>query len=318
MLFRSAELLHAIPFEGTHDRMHGTPYYHIHRADLHGILAKMVQSRAPSAIHLNARATGYEEDASGVTLKLADGSTARGDVLIGADGIKSAIRAQIAGQTKATYTGYVAWRFTVPRERLPKDVMDIVGVVWCGPKNHLVTYWLCSGSVLNFVGIPESDKWEEESWTLRRPWEELKADYAGWHPNVQAMIDGADKDQCFRWALNNRPPIYDWSTKRATLLGDAAHPTLPFIAQGAACAIEDGAVLARALEGSSNMPDALQLYQRNRVDRAARIVNESTEHGGLYHMEDMARMKRAFEDKNIAKERAEWLYNYDPLTVPLK
>ena len=80
-------------------------------------------------------------------------------------------------------------------KRLPKDVMDIVGVVWCGPKNHLVTYWLCSGSVLNFVGIPESDKWEEESWTLRRPWEELKADYAGWHPNVQAMIDGADKDQ---------------------------------------------------------------------------------------------------------------------------
>ena len=175
-----------------------------------------------------------------------------------------------------------------------------------------------SGSVLNFVGIPESDKWEEESWTLRRPWEELKADYVGWHPNVQAMIDGADKDQCFRWALNNRPPIYDWSTKRATLLGDAAHPTLPFIAQGAACAIEDGAVLARALQGSSNVPDALQLYQRNRVDRAARIVNESTEHGGLYHMEDMARMKRAFEDKNIAKERAEWLYNYDPLTVPLK
>lgn len=315
--YDNAELLHSIPFENTHERMHGAPYLHIHRADLHNILVQMVETAAPGSIKLNARAVGYEENANGVKLKLADGSTVDGDVLIGADGIKSAIRAQIAGPGNATYTGYVAWRFLARREDLPKDIMDLVGVVWCGPKNHIVTYWLCAGSVLNFVGIPESAQWEEESWTLRRPWEELKADYAGWHPKIQAMIDAADRNQCFRWALNNRPPIHDWSSRRATLLGDAAHPTLPFIAQGAACAIEDGAVLARALEGSGNVAEALQLYQRNRVDRAARIVNESTAHGGLYHMEDMNRMRRAFEDKNIAKERADWLYNYDPLTVPL-
>ena len=109
----------------------------------------------------------------------------------------------------------------------------------------------------------------------------------------------------------------NWSTARATLLGDAAHPTLPFLAQGACIAIEDGAVLARAVAGAGSVTEALEIYQRNRVDRTARVVTESTEHGGLYHMVDAEQMRRAFHERNIAKERAEWLYNYDPLTVPL-
>jgi len=315
--YDSGELLHKIPFADTHEKAHGAPYYHIHRADIHNILAAAVRALSPDCIRLNARATGYSETADAVTLQLADGSTASGDLLVGADGIKSAIRAQIVGPTPVVYTGYVAWRLTVGRERLPADIMERVGAVWCGPKNHVVTYWLCSGNVLNFVGIPERAAWEDESWTQRRPWEELKADYAGWHPKIQAMIDSADHNECYRWALNNRKPITNWSTGRATLLGDAAHPTLPFLAQGAVMAIEDAAVLARSLEGSDTARDAIELYQRNRTERTARIVNESTEHGGLYHIVDAEEMKRAFQQKNIAKERAEWLYNYDPLSVAL-
>ncbi|MFM9970416.1 MAG: FAD-dependent monooxygenase [Burkholderiales bacterium] len=315
--FDSGELLHTIPFAGAHEKAHGAPYYHIHRADLHRILADLVQARAPDAITLGARATGYTESAAGVTLHLAGGATVAGDMLVGADGIKSAIRSQIVGETKATYTGYVAWRLTVPRKILPADLMERVGVVWCGPKNHAVVYWLCSGEVLNFVGIPERAAWEEESWTQRRPWEELKADYAGWHPKIQAILDAADRDQCYRWALNNRKPIFNWSTRRATLLGDAAHPTLPFLAQGAAMAIEDAAVLARALEGGGSVPDAIETYQRSRMLRTSRIVEKSTEQGDLYHMADAGRMKRTFAARNPAKERDEWLYNYDPLSVPL-
>ncbi len=315
--YDTAELLHSIPFAGAHEKAHGTPYYHLHRADFHRILADKVQALDPNCITLNAKAAGYTEDASGVTLKLADGSTVKADALVGADGIKSAIRAQIVGEVKASYTGYVAWRVTVPRAKLPEGIMDIVGTVWCGPKNHAVIYWISSGQVLNFVGCPERSAWEDESWTQRRPWEELKADYAGWHPNIQALLDAADRNECYRWALNNRPPVRNWSTARATLMGDAAHPTLPFMAQGAAMAVEDGAVLARALDGAASIPDALQVYQRARMDRTARVVNESTEHGGLYHIVDPEEMRRAFEKKNLAKERAEWLFSYDPLTVPL-
>jgi salicylate hydroxylase len=315
--FDTGELMHKIPFAEAHEHNHGTPYYHLHRADFHRIMVGKVQSMDPDCIILNAKATRFSETDSAVTLHFADGSSASGDVLVGADGIKSAIRAQIAGETPATYTGYVAWRFTVPRERLPKDIMEITGAVWCGPKNHCVVYWLCSGSVLNFVGCPEHAEWEEESWTQRRPKEELKATYAGWHPKIQHIVDAADPNECYRWALNHRRPIYEWSTARATLLGDAAHPTLPFLAQGACMAIEDGAILARALEQEAGIGKALQLYQRARAARTARVVTDSSEHGGLYHIVDPEEMRKAFAQRNIAKERAEWLYNYDPLTVPL-
>lgn len=315
--YDTGELLHKIPFAAHHEQQFGAPYYHLHRADFHKMLADKVESLAPGSIRLNARATGYREDASGVTLDFADGSSARGDVVVGADGIRSAIRAQIVGETPATYTGYGAWRITVPREKLPPDIMPIVGQVWCGPKNHLVMYWLRAGTIFNFVGSPRQEEWHAESWTSKRPWEALKADYAGWHPQVQAVIDAADRDQCFYWALNNRKPIMRWSTARATLLGDAAHPTLPFMAQGACMAVEDGAVLARALQGAASVSDALGLYERARVERCARVVNESTEHGGLYHTVDAEEMRRAFAAKNIAKERGQWLFPYDPLTVPL-
>ena len=316
--FDNGELLHKIPFADAHERNHGAPYYHLHRADLHLMLLEKVRSLDPHCVTLDAKVSGFSQTAQGMTLKLADGATASGDVLIGADGIKSAIRAQMVGETPVKYTGYVAWRVTVPREKLPRDIMDLVGTVWCGPKNHCVVYWLRRGELLNFVGCPEDSSWDDESWTQRRPWQELKAAYAGWHPKIQAIIDAAERDQCYRWSLFDRPPIRNWSTERATLLGDAAHPTLPFIAQGACMAIEDGAVLARALEAAGSVPEALELYQRARVERCARVVMESAEHGTLYHIKDAAQMKKAFAERNIARERAQWLFNYDPLKVPLQ
>jgi salicylate hydroxylase len=316
--FDTGELLHRIPFSEAHEREHGAPYYHLHRGDFHKILVDKVHSLDPHCVVLNSKAIGFVEEKDFVQLSLADGSSFKGDVLIGADGIKSVVRAQIAGDTPVKYTGFVAWRITVPRERLPQDVMDLVGTVWCGPRNHCVTYWLRSGRLLNFVGCPRRDAWEEESWTQRRPWEELKAAYAGWNPKIQAMLDAAERNECYRWALNDRQPIFEWSTRRATLLGDAAHPTLPFLAQGACMAIEDGAVIARALAEAGSVTDALQVYQRARAARCARVVKDSTEMGGLYHIRDAEEMKRAFAQRNIARERAQWLYNYDPLTVSLQ
>lgn len=315
--FDSAELMHRVALGELHETAHGAPYFHLHRADIHELLARKVMALDPHCITLNAKAEGFHETPKSVTLRLADGSKVKGDVLIGADGIKSTLRAQILGETPVSYTGDIAWRAVIPVQRLPDDIMEVVSTVWCGPKKHAVMYYLRAGSLMNFVGLVEHAQPEEESWTQKRPWEELKADFVGWHPKIQTVIDVIDKDGCYRYALNDRPPAANWSTRRVTLLGDAAHPTLPYLASGAAMAIEDSAVLARCLQDGESVPDALQCYQRNRLVRTARIVKESTASRGLYRIEDAAEMRKAFQDKNLSKARAEWLYSYDPLTVSL-
>jgi len=170
---------------------------------------------------------------------------------------------------------------------------------------------------MNFVGIIETDDVREESWTMKLPWENLKADFAGWHPAIQTIIDRGDHDQCYRWSLHNRPPIRSWSTRRATLLGDSAHPTLPYLAQGAVMAIEDGAVLTRALQMTGSIGDALSLYERNRVERTARIVEQSTFNRKLFHLPSVQAMRDAFKTRDEGQDRNAWLYSYNPLTVEL-
>jgi len=316
--FDTGEMLHRVPLneDDTHERVHGTPYFHVHRGDLHHMLAKRVQQLDPQCIQLSARTTGFTQSAAEVRIQLDDGREFSGDVLVGADGIKSVIRPQIVGADNPIYTGQAAWRVVVPIERLPANIMPRVVTVFCGPKNHAVVYFVRGGSLLNFVGCHERD-WEEESWTARRPWRELQQEYVGWHPVVQTIIEAMDRDQCFRWALNRRVPHEHWSTARATLLGDAIHPTLPYMAQGAVMAIEDAAVLSRCLSGAEPVADALDRYQRNRATRTSRIVRESTEHGELFHITDAAEMREAFARKDIARSRREWLYCYDPLAVEL-
>jgi len=316
--FDTGELLHQIPLAEQHEEANGAPYYHIHRADLHALLARKVFDLDPRCIALNARAERFTEDARGVTLHLGDGTTAHGDVLIGADGIKSAVRRQIVGDTPVSYTGDVAWRAVIQASRLPAGLMERGVTVWCGPKRHAVMYFLRAGSLVNFGGCVERERAGDESWTLRRPWEELKADFIGWHGDVQQVIDAIDRDSCYQWALNNRAPVENWSTARATLLGDAAHPTLPYMAQGVAMAIEDAAVLARCLDDSVVPAQALALYQRNRIARTTRIVQESTGMRLLYRIEDPEEMRRSFKERNLSKSRSEWLYSYDPLRVPLQ
>ncbi|HPF47219.1 MAG: FAD-dependent monooxygenase [Alphaproteobacteria bacterium] len=316
-LFDSGEVLHKLPLAEAHEKQHGAPYYHIHRSDIHKILADRVLELDPDAVVLNSTAVGFSEDKDSVTLNLADGREIRGDILVGADGIKSAIRDQIVGVTEPDYSGQVAWRATVDVKKLPADFMDKIVAIWCGPKKHAVVYYLRSGKLLNFVGCVENSDWKEESWTVKASWDALKADYAGWNKEIQTIIDNIDKDQCFLWALNNRKPVDNWRTDRAVIMGDAAHPTLPYMASGAVMAIEDGAVLMRSINANNDVAEALDMFQRNRLERTARIVTGSTEMGDLYHLSNREEFEKGFAKRNVAKERNEWLYAYDPLTVAL-
>ena len=186
-----------------------------------------------------------------------------------------------------------------------------------GPGRHAVSYFVRGGQLLNFVGCVETTEVSEESWTARFPWENFKADFAGWHDDVQTIIDAVDKDQCFRWSLHTRPTIEAWSTARVTILGDAAHATLPYLAQGAAMAIEDGAVLARALVEAGSIADAFQLYERNRIERTTRIVEQSFTNRTLFHLRSVDEIRAAFANRDEGSDRNTWLYSYNPLTVEL-
>ncbi|HET9977620.1 MAG TPA: FAD-dependent monooxygenase [Burkholderiaceae bacterium] len=315
--FDSAELLHRLPLGQAHEERHGAPYLQVHRGDLHAALQAAVLALDADALVLGTRVTGFDEDAGGATLHF-EGPPARQrvDLAIGADGIKSTLRARILGADRPVFTGQVAWRCIVPIERIaPALRTDIVSTIWCGPQNHAVMYYLRGGAWLNFVGCIEDATAGEESWTARRPWSELDAAYRGWHPKVRAVIEAVDREQCFRWALNERTVSARWSSARATLLGDAVHATLPYMAQGAAMAIEDAAVLARALELQMPLADRLHHYERERAPRTARVVRESAEMGQLYHIGDAPAMRRAFEARDIARSRNEWLYPYDALGV---
>lgn len=316
-LHDTGEVIQRFSLSEEHERLHGAPYTQLHRADFHELLAARARELKPDVVRLDKRVTGFAEDAGGVTLNFADGSSARGDLLIGADGLKSVVAHQIFGEVPATYTGDAAWRVTVPVERLPPDFLEQVMSVFMGPGGHAVCYYVRGGALLNFVGIVETDEILEESWTVKLPWERLKADYRGWHPIIQTIIDMADKDKCYRWSLHNRPPLDNWSTARATLLGDSAHATLPYLAQGAVMAIEDGAVLTRALGQTGSIADALQLYQRNRIERTARIVNQSTANRRLFHLRSEAAIRAEFAKRDQGADRNKWLYSYNPMTVEL-
>ena len=316
-LHDTGEEIQRFSLSDEHEKLHGAPYYQGHRADIHSLLANKVRELKGDAIRLNCRVTGFEESGDGAKLRLADGALVAGDLVIGADGLKSVICQQIVGKVTATYTGDAAWRITVPVERLPRNFMGQVMMVWMGPGRHVVAYYLRAGALLNFVGLVETDEVSEESWTAKFPWTRFKADFVGWHGDVQTIIDAADREACYRWSLHNRPAIRNWSTRRATLLGDAVHPTLPYLAQGACMAIEDGAVLTRALERTDSISDALQLYQRNRVDRTVKIVEQSTAKRKLFHLRTEAEIRASFAQRNEGAERNEWLYSYNPLTVPL-
>jgi salicylate hydroxylase len=297
---------------------YGAPYFMIHRADLHTTLLDAVRSLKPDAIHLDARCASFDDDGSAITLHLAGRKHVSGDALIGADGVHSRIRNILVGGDQPTFTGCMAWRGLVPVERLPANMRRNVGVNWVGPGGHVINYLLRRAEIFNFVGIVERD-WRVESWTERGTGEECAADFAGWNADIHAIIRNIDAP--YKWALLGREPLTRFSYGRVTLLGDAAHPTLPMLAQGANMAIEDGMVLARCLSAYADIETALARYDAARVTRTAKLVRGANDMAKRFHNPALADAAgaQAYVDaqwnEDTIKQRYDWIFAYDATRV---
>jgi salicylate hydroxylase len=302
---------------------YGYPYLMMHRGDLHSVLLAAVRKLKPNAVRLGSRIVDFAQDVRGVTAIFEDGSRASGAVLIGADGVHSRVRSTMFGVAKATYTGCSAWRGVIPADRLPAELRITAGVNWVGPGRHVVTYPLRRGELINFIGVVETDDWQTESWTARGTRDECRADFAGWHADVHALIDNIDIH--YRWALLGRAPIETWHKDRVVLLGDACHPMLPFMAQGAVMAIEDGVVLARCFEAyGDDYRTVFSAYEGARVGRANRCVVAADRNREVFHndqlMEPADAQRYADTQWNEEKvhERYDWLFSFDPVNCPIE
>lgn len=316
-LGRSGARIFSIPLrEASQARWRGE-YLHIHRADLIEALKACVVDRAPDAIRLGARVTGYEQGEAGVSAVLSSGERVSGDLLVAADGIHSAVRGQMLGPDKPRYTGNVAWRAVVPVTKLGDYPPPETACVWAGKRRHAVTYRLRRGSLANFVGVVECNEPGDEAWTSIGAREQALKDFKGWNPVVQRIIDEAPL--LMRWSLYDRPELPKWQEGRVVLLGDACHPMLPFMAQGAVMAIEDAYVLSRELARGGQPEAALQAYEAKRKPRTSRVQDAARENAQLFHRSNPLYQLGTYGPMWMAGKylpsfvhgRHDWLYGLD-------
>ena len=253
----------------------GAPYLTVHRADLHRLLCEKLPA---DAIHVDAKCTHVASAKEGAAATFADGSAVEADLIVGADGINSAVRENLFGLQQARYTQQMAWRCIVPIACVPTAVGPgrtvTVGrdeyVGWIGPEGHVICYPIRSGELYNIFAGHVSEAWVDESWVVPSTVDELLAGYRGWNEALLAMLGNVE--QCFKWGIRDRDPLPHWMRGRITLLGDAAHPMMPTLAQGAAMALEDAYALARNLARCRpDVEQGLAAYQSERLPRARAV-----------------------------------------------
>jgi 2-polyprenyl-6-methoxyphenol hydroxylase-like FAD-dependent oxidoreductase len=293
----------------------GAPYYHFHRADLANLLADALPRER---LHAGHKLMRLEQDSERVTVGFDNGATAEADLLVGADGIHSRVREIVFGPEKPRFTGCVAWRGLVPAERLRHLDVEIASHAWFGPGGHVVHYWVAGGRMMNVVCIVEHGDWTRESWTDKGEVADVLTRYEGWHPTVRSLIGAFP--ETFIWALHDRAPLPCWSAGRVTLLGDACHPMLPMMAQGAAQSIEDGATLAALLEATpDDLAAVLTRYEALRKPRATKLQQASAANRSRFHLPDGDAQRARDEAMATSGDRSianiGWLYAYDAADV---
>jgi salicylate hydroxylase len=300
----------------------GTPHLMLHRGDLHNLLAGAVRSLKPDAISLDRRCVAVTSHAGHAEATFEDGSVAKGAYVVGADGIHSKVRVCLFGPSRPVFTGCIAWRGLIPMERLPSHLARMVGTNWLGPHGNVLHYPVRRGELMNFVSMSERSDWQVESWSTAGEKAELRNDFRDWHADVQVMIDQIETP--YKWAMMIREPMAAWSKGRVTLLGDACHPTLPFLGQGGVMSIEDGYVLAACLDKYFAEPGAaFARYEDIRKDRTSMVVRKATENKASAFEprladKDLVAVEVAREWQQVRlRERMDWLYNYDATAIAI-
>lgn len=288
-----------LPMSSEAEAKYGAPQLTIHRADL---LSSLEEALAPGTVRLEAKVRSLEQTDAAATLVLDSGERIEADVVIGADGIHSVVRHALFGADRPQFTGLVSWRATCPRSAVANLPNLDSFTKWWGPTpdRQIVVFPLSRGEEIFVFATTARQGWSEEGWTLPGDIQELRAAYADFHPEARALLDACT--EVTRSALHVRDPMPRWSQGRVTILGDAAHPMVPFMAQGACMAIEDAVVLARALEHARGVaiPAALQAYEAARRERTARVQRGSLANDWLK------------EGGN-----ADWVYAYDAWAAPI-
>src|SRR5438105_489484 len=291
----TGNLTFELPLGDSAEGEYGAPYLLLHRGDLHEALTQLVPAEI---VHLGKRLVDLDQVAGGVELRFADGTRARADAVVGADGVHSRVREIVLGPEEPVFTGRVAYRTVFPVELLGGYRVD-PGCKWWGPDRHIVIYYVSAGREVYFTtSVPED--WRVESWSTTGEVDEVRAAFVGFHADVQRVLSACP--QVHKWAIYERDPLPRWSDGRVVLLGDACHPMTPYMAQGAATSMEDAAVLARCLDGvgADGIAEAFRRYEASRKPRTSRIQLESRENRWLRQ-----------------PAPAGWVYGHDARTAPL-
>jgi salicylate hydroxylase len=294
------------------ETQYGAPYLHLHRADLHSLLADALIAAQPDAILLSHKLTSIASDASKAVLAFENGVSVTASVAVGADGVKSATRDAVFKTEPPVFTGQVAWRGVLPLASLPTASRTLPPGIWIGEKRLFMRYPMRDWTLLNYAAFVNLEGWSEEGWAIPSTIDELLGHYADAEPNLIAMIKATPPDQLFKWALHAREPLESWIAGSVTLLGDAAHGMLPFMGQGAATAIEDGMVLARCLIGFSKA-EALRRYETARHERTTMVQTQSR----LLGLQFQGKDPESFGKGPILNEDSLGLFAYDATTCAI-
>lgn len=289
----------------------GYPHYQSHRGD---ILSMLVAALPSDRLHTGHRLTDFADRGDRIEAEFENGSRIAAKALIGADGIHSTVCRLLFGAGQPRFTGCVAYRGLIPAERVKHLDIEVTAQLWLGPGKHIIVYYVAGKRLVNFVANIEQASWTRESWTDRGSVSDLQTGFADWDPKLRAIIDAID--ETFIWGLFDRAPLQRWSVGRVTLLGDSCHPMLPYIAQGAAQALEDGATLTACLKKYSDVVEALQRYEALRLQRATHIQGMATANKTRFHLPDGpaqrerdAKMAEGGTDWSI--KAIAWIYGYD-------
>ena len=290
-----------------------SPNYDIHRADLQRVLLNKIKVKNID-IHTNMKVTNVGNNKKSAFIEV-DGKKIQADLVIGADGIHSKVSDSLFGKKEIIYTGNVAWRMLIPVEELPENLILPDTTVWLGPNKHFVTYHVNGGKSLNCVCLVEQDGWLNESWSEKGEIGELKRTYKGWNRTIETLLQHADPNTLYKWALHDRLPMKQWSKGRIVVLGDAAHPMLPFLAQGAAMAIEDGAVLANCIDNFDEVEEALKYFEKIRKPRTSYVQSAARRNAKVHHLSGFAAILRNLVMGYIGNKIFKKLYSYDALSI---